>query len=318
MKKMKLFICLGIVLLSFGLIFFVILMASIKWDFKGLNNKQYEIKTYEISETFDDITLSSKTSDIEIVKTNNVCKIECYENEKITYSITLDDNMLKIEEIDSRKWYDYIGFNFEKRKITLYLPKKLYNSIKLQNTTGNIALEDDLIFNDIYIYTTTGNVNCMANSKNQIEIKATTGKLQLDNLDAKMINLKSTTGNIELNKINATNINIEVTTGDLKLNNVDATDIYSIGTTGNINLDNTLCHTYLALERTTGNIRINKSDSLSIYIKTSTGNIKGNILTDKDFIVKTKTGKIDVPVSKGTNKCELTTSTGNIIISITK
>ena len=50
--------------------------------------------------------------------------------------------------------------------------------------------------------------------------------------------------------------------------------------------------------------------------KTYTGDVEGSVLTDKVFIVRTDTGRIDVPKSITGGRCEITTETGNIKISV--
>ena len=51
-------------------------------------------------------------------------------------------------------------------------------------------------------------------------------------------------------------------------------------------------------------------------ITTDTGNVKGSLLSEKVFIVSTDTGKKQVPNTITGGRCEITTDTGDIIISI--
>ena len=93
-------------------------------------------------------------------------------------------------------------------------------------------------------------------------------------------------------------------------------NLYSKGTTGDIYLKNVLVNDLLNITRDTGDVTFNKSDALSIKIKTSTGNVKGSLLSRKCFNVKTSTGKKQVPESFSGGICEITTSTGDVIIEI--
>ena len=53
-----------------------------------------------------------------------------------------------------------------------------------------------------------------------------------------------------------------------------------------------------------------------ILIKTDTGDVKGSLLSEKVFVVQTDTGSIDVPKTVSGGRCEITTDTGDIKISL--
>lgn len=63
-------------------------------------------------------------------------------------------------------------------------------------------------------------------------------------------------------------------------------------------------------------VKFDASDADDIEVKTGTGSVSGNLLTEKQFTVKTGTGKISVPESRGEKRCSITTGTGNITIGI--
>ena len=56
-------------------------------------------------------------------------------------------------------------------------------------------------------------------------------------------------------------------------------------------------------------------DGGDISIKTTTGSVKGSILSEKQFLVKSTSGKIDVPSTSGPI-CKIETTTGAIKIII--
>ena len=59
-------------------------------------------------------------------------------------------------------------------------------------------------------------------------------------------------------------------------------------------------------------------DGGQILIKTDTGKVSGSLLSDKVFIIETDTGRKDYPKTTTGGKCEITTDTGDIIITIEK
>ena len=70
------------------------------------------------------------------------------------------------------------------------------------------------------------------------------------------------------------------------------------------------------IERSTGDVEFKKCDAGEVSITTDTGHVVGSFLSDKIIFASSNTGKIDVPKSTVGGKCEITTTTGKIIISI--
>jgi len=52
-----------------------------------------------------------------------------------------------------------------------------------------------------------------------------------------------------------------------------------------------------------------------LRIKTDTGNVTGTLLSEKVFLVETDTGRINVPRTTAGGVCEITTDTGDVLLS---
>ena len=74
----------------------------------------------------------------------------------------------------------------------------------------------------------------------------------------------------------------------------------------------------LNIKRTTGDVIFSKFDANEIYIETDTGDVIGGLLSEKIFNIDTSTGDKIYPNSTTGGKCEVKTSTGDIIINIEK
>ena len=107
-----------------------------------------------------------------------------------------------------------------------------------------------------------------------------------------------------------------MSTGKAYLSDIACKNLTSTGSTGDISLKNVVSTGKISIERNTGDVTLEASDAIEIFITTETGDVKGSLLTDKVFITKTDTGRIDVPNSITGGRCEITTDTGNIKISI--
>ena len=72
----------------------------------------------------------------------------------------------------------------------------------------------------------------------------------------------------------------------------------------------------ISIRTDTGDVEFEACDAPQIVIKTDTGDVKGSLLTGKEFITNSDTGKIRVPENSAGGRCEITTDTGDIRITI--
>jgi len=255
------------------------IMTMLKWDFTKLSTVKYETNNYEIAGGFKNISIKANTADILFVASESQdCTIICYEQEKVRHTVAVEDNTLAIEVKDSRRWYEYIGINFDTPQITVYIPQGEYGALSVKSSTGDIRVE---------------------------------------NMAIETLKLSVTTGSITVSDITCQeDINISVSTGKAKLSDVVCKNVVSSGNTGGIFLQNVIASEKISIKRSTGNVSLEHADAAEIFVKTDTGNVTGTLLSDKVFITQTDTGKISVPKTTSGGRCEINTDTGDIKIKI--
>ena len=280
--------------------------------------KRLETNTYELNEEFSSILTKTSTADIILLPSDDEkCKVVCYEEANVKHSVLVSEGVLTINEVDTRKWYNHLNINVETPKITIYLPQSEYSSLVIENDTGDIDVPNDFTFESIDISLSTGDVNCCASTTGTARIGASTGDINVTDISVGMLEILTSTGDVTLSKVRCDgNVKINVTTGKTYLSDITCQNVVSSGDTGDISLNNVIAYGTISIERSTGDVELCKLDAQEIDITTSTGNVKGNLLTEKVFITKSSTGKIDVPNSITGGRCEITTDTGDIIISI--
>lgn len=300
-KTTKIWLITATALVTLGAILFAGVMAQYDWDFTKLSTVTYVTNTYEVSDEFDKISINVDTTEIEFVPTENeTCSIVSFEAEQVKHSATVQNGTLIISTVDTRKWYDHICISLGSPKMTVYLPQNEYASLIIETDTGDINIPKDFAFDKIEIDGDTSDVSCFAPVANVLDIELSTGDIIIDSITADQIKLTTTTGEIAVNSVTAkNNIDIETDTGTITLKNVVATGTISI-------------------ESDTGDVRFEGSDATEISVKTDTGDVTGTLLSEKVFITETSTGSINVPKTTSGGKCEITTSTGDINISIKK
>ena len=319
-NKTKISLIIGLSLLIIGGIIFTGVMYMISFDFSRLSTTKYEVNTYDISEKFDDMVFNTNTSDITFAlstddKTKIVCEEEC--NEK--HNVTVLNNTLKIEVEKNKKWYEYIGINFKTPKITVYLSGSEFGNLTIKEDTGDIKIPADFHFSDIDIYLSTGDVENYASASGVIKIRTTTGYIKAENITVNSVSFTASTGKIIANNVESeTDVNLKISTGKAKLSNISCKNLSSTGDTGDISLENVVAKEKVSIIRSTGDVKLAKCDGAEIFNEPNTGDVSGTLLSEKIFITKTDTGKVEVPQTITGGKCEITTDTGDIKITLEK
>lgn len=305
-------------LVLIGCVILVGVMTNLEWDFMKLSTNKYETNDHEINEEFLSVLIDTNTADIKLLPSeDSKCRVECYEQKNLTHSVSVNDGELLIKVEDTRAWYEHIGINFGEPKITVYLPKTEYSSLTVKGSTGDVDIPNNFKFGRIDISVSTGDVTNYASADEDIKIKTTTGKIFVEDVSAGRLDLSVSTGTVTVSETSVEgDISVEVSTGKTKLTNVTCKDLFSDGDTGDIDMVNLIAEGTLSVERSTGDVKFDGCDASEIFVETDTGDVKGSLLSEKLFITETDTGRVEVPHSVEGGRCEISTDTGDIKISI--
>ncbi|MBR2406072.1 MAG: DUF4097 family beta strand repeat protein [Clostridia bacterium] len=288
-------------LVLLGSILFASVMATLNWDFMKLSTVTYETNTHEIHEEFNGISMNTDTADIVFVLSEKeTCRVVCREEARATHTVTVKDGTLTVELMDERSVSDfigYIGLRFDAPKIAVYLPETKYASLFIKESTGDIEIPKDFDFNTVDISLSTGDVEVYASASEAMKIKTDTGNILVENITAGALDLS-------------------VSTGRVILRDVACKSVLSSGDTGDIFLKDVIAAETVSVKRSTGDVIFERCDAAELSIETDTGKVKGSLLSDKVFITQTDTGRIKVPQTVTGGKCEVSTDTGNITITI--
>ena len=308
-------------LVALGMIIFGAATIAIGGDMSGFATNKYETNTCAITDEFTGIRIDAETANIRIVPSESEeCSVECYEQDNMKHTVSVKNGTLEIKLTDTRKWYEYIGINLTSPRITVAIPKGEYGDIDVKVSTGEVIIDayiPEYTFESVDVTTSTGRVMLGATVKQDVNITTTTGNIFGNGVCAKSMNLSASTGRVELNGITCEgDISVEVSTGNAKISGVDCRNFTSEGTTGKIYLGYLKAAEKIRVQRSTGDIDLEECDASELYMETSTGEVEGTLLSDKVFITDTTTGDVNVPRTTSGGKCEITTTTGDIEISI--
>ncbi len=317
-KAQKIWMLVAVCFVIIGALLFVGVMAALDFDFTKLSTEKCETNTYEISETFENISIDVTTAEIEFAASaDESCKVVCEEREKQKHSVTVEDRTLVIDTADTRKWYDVIGVSFENMKITVYLPQDAYSVLRIDTSTGDIDIPKNFSFEKIEITGSTATVNCDASASNVLTVQTDTGDITANALCATEMRLSTTTGEIHINSVTSNGtVAVETDTGKVRLTDVTCTDFSAESDTGDITLERVIAAGDMRIESGTGDVRFENSDAAKISVETGTGGVFGTLQSEKVFLTETATGRVRVPKTATGGKCEIKTGTGDIDISV--
>lgn len=314
----KIWLIVAASLILVGIMLFAGVMMSIKWNFSKLSTTKFSSTEHEIGDSFESIIIDTDTTNVTIMQSDNgECKVVCHEQERVSHSVEVEDGTLKIQRIDNRRWYDYIGISFGETNVTVYLPKAEYESLSVKVSTGDMHVWSESDFENISLTSGTGDIQCYASASGKISLKASTGDIRITDSSAGALDLRVSTGNIYASGIKCEgDLNIKVSTGDVGLTSVTCKNLISEGGTGTLTMKKVIASECFDIKRSTGDVKFEDCDAGEITIVTDTGDVKGILLSEKVFIVNTSTGKKEVPESATGGKCKITTNTGDIKIFI--
>lgn len=277
---MKKKLLLAVILLVAGVLLGVAALCLVDFDFSLLDSTDYVTDTFDAGDDFADIQIYADISDIRFALSEDFsCKVVSRHRDYMEFSAEVENSVLVIRETDQREWYEHIGLFFgNSGELTVYLPKGTYHNLYIENDTGDITVPKDFTFASAELHTDTGDIRYMGGLEGSLKAEADTGDITLENIN--------TPGNITL----------ETDTGDITLKNVISKN--------------------LKIETDTGDILLNKCDAKYINAETDTGDVTGSLLSTKIFIVDNHTGKVIVPESIGSDKCEIFSSTGDVRLNV--
>ncbi len=300
MKK-KIWILAALSLLIAGGLIALGALIAMDFDFGRFGTREYETNAYEISEPFERISVDTATAEIEFVPSEDErCRIECVEWKKEKHTAAVRNGTLVIKTVNTRKWYDYIGFDLGNEKLTVYLPKKTYVSLSIDTNTGDVEIPEAFSFESVEIKGSTSDIACRASASGLMEIGTDTGDIELSYSAAGEIKLTADTGNINVSAAKSA-----------------ACERFSAESdTGNIKIENVIAQGGFSVESDTGDVKFERCDAGSMMMKTNTGDITGTLLSEKIFFAESTLGDVDVPKTVSGGTCELTSDTGDIRISL--
>ncbi|WP_028778061.1 DUF4097 family beta strand repeat-containing protein [Shimazuella kribbensis] len=177
-----------------------------------------------------------------------------------------------------------------KISLDVSIPSKVYDSIKISTSGGDLTADMPLQGNEIKITTWAGSSKLANLSADQIHVDSREGNIQLKNVKAGFMTLTSFSGNVSLQDYQGGNLKGETQDGDMSLSGIHGGMINLNTKSGDIHVDQT-SPLPASNEITTkgGNVTFQFGmvpTDLYLALTSESGNMKNNLpikkITDKD------------------------------------
>ncbi len=215
---MKKAIITGIIVFFIGIALQIFALFKVDFNIFAMFSENLNEKTVSVQASIDEIQIDGGHLDIKVLPSDNgECRIVFYENENLSYSVSTENHILKIDEKDNRKWYDYLVFS-ERASVKLYLPEEAYNSIDISTTSGDVFVSGNLTFNIANLESSSGDLAILSNTVDSLSVQTTGGDGKISWNNTKTVNIKTKSGDIEIQGVGGENIAIESHSGDIEGN----------------------------------------------------------------------------------------------------
>lgn len=308
----------ALALVLIGCILFGVVMLKSQGNFMPLSTTRYETHSYAITDGYSNIQITTNTAKVILAPSEDgTTSVVCYEQANLQHIVSVREDTLSVIVTDTRKWYEHIGIHLGSPIITIYLPADDYGNLTVQGSTGRVDIPADFSFGTVDITVSTGDVTCRASAAESMTIRASTGAIDLADASAATLDLSVSTGRVAVSSVTCTgDVTLRVSTGKVSLTDLRCNNLTSNGSTGGLTLKNVVASDTFSIVRTTGSVALDACDAATLFITTDTGSVRGSLCSGKTFVTKTSTGRVEVPADSVGGRCTVTTSTGDIVLTI--
>ncbi len=194
--------------------------------------------------------LGEENPKLEVINRNGKINIYSWDNEEVEAraDVRFDDRFvsqnygfIKIEREDNkiivRPDYDSTSARHFSMNITVAIPKKLFEEIKLESTNSSIDIKE-IEANKLKVNSTNGTI-LLENSVAEIaEVSSTNAQIAAKGISGHELQINTTNGRIVISDVNSSDIDIHTTNGTIVVNGIkdNVRDINTSTNNGNISI----------------------------------------------------------------------------------
>lgn len=279
-------------------------LAAVSWslggaDWSELDGIHAQVAEKPLEEAFSSVYIADTFCDVYVEPSmDDSASVSYTDSDLSVHTVTVKDGVLNILTEETGTWKDRLFlFQTTQLSVKLYLPQKVYDSIVIQTTSGNIFL-GDIGVTMADLSSTSGDILSYASPADQLNLNATSGSITAFGTASTFLNAAVTSGDIHLSGFRCEFLSAQSTSGEMEL-----TDVLASGD--------------ILLSASSGDIDLHWVDSETATITTTSGDIEGSILSSKQFMTETSSGELRVPASdSNATVWNICTSSGDVELEL--
>lgn len=273
-----------------------------------------------IGEAFGSVDVELKSCDLRLVLSDDAqCRFAYDGSAKLGYpEIGVQRNRLVIRNDPMDKtWIDRITGWLEdsgERSLTVFLPRKDYENLRVHLDTGDCTLEAGLRFGAGDLRSRSGDVTCEAAFRDSLHIETTSGDVELGSLvcEGELI-VQSANGDLEAGVVRCGRLKVNTASGDLEIRDLACARAELRTVSGDLTVSDAAVDGDLRLHTVSGDIGAGCQDARSVSIVTVSGDIEARFARRMRFEVSTVSGEVRIPVSDPSGvPCTIRSVSGDI------
>lgn len=327
-KSVKSALIVSVSLILSGLLILFAVLWSLSFDFSKLdytayNNVEYKVTVYDVDYDFTDVYIDETSLDIGFdVTEQEKAYVRVMAQENISHQVYVENEKLVIKRADDNTIKNSVwGINIATQtpSLTVYLPKKNYENLTINSTSGDIFIYENknFSFKNCEISANSGDIDVLGCVTDSLIVNNTSGKIDVGFGSLKNVTLSTNSGDVYLQKLkDSHDINIKTTSGDTNISLVTCDNLYVESNSGEQECLNTQVANLSEMHSTSGDITLEDFDSGELDLWSISGSIYGELLSAKSFITDSISGDIMVPKDGTGGVCLVRTDSGDITIAI--
>ncbi|MEH7235726.1 DUF4097 family beta strand repeat-containing protein [Bacillus sp. JJ1562] len=253
-------------------------------------NEKQEVSSKGIT----NIIIDSPSVDVNVIPTKkDLIEVEFSgkvgKKSKALYKLDIDEDGETVEiTMEKKNKLQFMMFNFTNVSLDVEVPEKMYDSLQIIASSGDIAVEE-IDTKEMTIETQSGDIEIMnSRIKESLNLEASSGDVKVKDTNGNVIDIQTSSGDITAINNEAKEIEILTSSGDIESNN-QASEKMNINTaSGDITIDAEEVTGDITLEASSGDIEVSFvqiPDALAVDFKSSSGDgnaaIEGIKFTEK-------------------------------------
>ena len=279
-------------------------LAALDFNFFELGTMEPASNTYVFSDAFPfaNITVRGAECDVRLLPSGDGdCTVVCNETDRITHTVTVENDTLMIKRTDDRKWFEHIGIMWNywgPIEVLVYLPERIYENLYIETVSGAVEVPDHFSFARAEVEGVSGDIHFMAAVRGDLSIQDVSGGIRVDSIDV------------------AGAFTCENVSGKQTVSHVTCQSATFNSTSGGVSLSDVVASESIRMESVSGRLDLTRCDAGTLWLKTVSGSVTGTLCTEKVFAAGTTSGNIRVPDTAAGGRCEVETVSGDINLGI--